>query len=67
MVIGIGGRYSKPMVVDHTGEYSADFDLDGSEDVFTVRFLYEENPNPGESKLFVDEAVITEVTEDPSK
>lgn len=64
MVIGIGGHFSKPLLVDHSGEYSAEFDLDGSENVFTVRFLYEENPNPGEFKLLVDEATITEVSQD---
>ncbi len=59
MVIAIGGHSSPPMLVDHQGIYTTELDLTGAEEVFTIRFLYEDNADPGEFKLYVEGAKIS--------
>ena len=54
MVVGIGDKYSQPFTVtDGYQNYSTTFDATGSEQILTIRFLYELSSNPGEWKLYV--------------
>ncbi len=61
MVIGVGANYSEPFTVNSSTNdvYSATFPLTGNERVLTIRFLYADNPDPGEFKLYVDDVNIT--------
>lgn len=65
MVIGIGDKYSEPLVVTSGYQtYSTTFLTTGSEQILTIRFLYENSTNPGEWKLYVDRIDVSIRTDD---
>jgi DNA-binding beta-propeller fold protein YncE/GH35 family endo-1,4-beta-xylanase len=61
MVIGVGANYSEPFTVDNSTNkvYSFTSPVSGDERVLTIRFLYADNANPGEWKLYVDGVTMT--------
>jgi GH35 family endo-1,4-beta-xylanase len=55
IVVGVGDKYSEPSIVtDGYKTYSYTFTTTGTEQILTIRFLYQESSNSGEWKLYIN-------------